>query len=229
MPSSPALHLVAASPPALPAKAPPSRCHLYCSVNNIDDVPDFDVPDFDTPEIEAPGVDASFSVETMAGITPPLGFFDPVGFSQEASEGKMKFYREVELKHGRISMLASLGFLVAEQYHPLFGGDIDVPSYVAFQETPLETFWPLLVPVIGFLEVFSVFSFNSPFLGGEPWSIRADWESGNLGFDPLGLRPESPEEFKTLQTKELNNGRLAMIAVAGMIGQELATGQKLMG
>ena len=30
-----------------------------------------------------------------------------------------------------------------------------------------------------------------------------------------------------MQTKELNNGRLAMIAVAGMVGQELATGGKL--
>ena len=26
----------------------------------------------------------------------------------------MKFYREVELKHGRVAMLASLGFLVGE-------------------------------------------------------------------------------------------------------------------
>jgi hypothetical protein len=30
-----------------------------------------------------------------------------------------------------------------------------------------------------------------------------------------------------MQTKELNNGRVAMIAVAGMVAQELATGAKL--
>jgi light-harvesting complex I chlorophyll a/b binding protein 1 len=41
------------------------------------------------------------------------------------------------------------------------------------------------------------------------------------------LKPTDPEELKTMQTKELNNGRLAMIAAAGMIAQELATGQKL--
>lgn len=68
----------------------------------------------------------------------PLGFFDPAGFSKEASEGRIKFYREVEIKHGRVAMLAALGFPIAEIYHPLFGGDIDVPSYVAFQETPLQ-------------------------------------------------------------------------------------------
>ena len=57
--------------------------------------------------------------------------------------------------------------------------------------------------------------------------MRTDFEAGDLGFDPLGLRPESAEEFKEMQTKELNNGRLAMIAMSGMVVQELVTGQKL--
>ena len=58
--------------------------------------------------------------------------------------------------------------------------------------------------MISVFEIFSVFAFNSPVAGGEVWSIRDDFESGNLGFDPLGLRPESVEEFKEMQTKELN-------------------------
>jgi len=62
------------------------------------------------------------------------------------------------------------------------------------------------------LEVFSVFSFNSPF-GGEPWSVRSDYKSGDLGFDPLGLKPTSAAEYSEMATKEINNGRLAMIAV----------------
>merc|ERR1711966_71937 len=107
-----------------------------------------------------------------------------------------------ELKHGRIAMLASLGFLVAEPFHPLFGGEVDVPSYIAFQETPLQTFWPAVVLLISTLEVFSVFTFNSPF-GGEKWSIRSDHASGDLGFDPLGLKPSDPAELKEMQTKEL--------------------------
>ena len=47
------------------------------------------------------------------------------------------------------------------------------------------------------------------------------------GFDPLGLKPTNPLELKEMQTKELNNGRLAMIAIAGMVVQEIATGKKL--
>jgi len=99
---------------------------------------------------------------------------------------------------------------------------------VAFQETPLQTFWPLVIGAIAVFEIFSVFTFNSPVDGGEMWTMRDDYENGNLGFDPLRLRPESIEEFKDLQTKELNNGRLAMIAMAGMAAQELVTGQRLM-
>jgi hypothetical protein len=168
----------------------------------------------------------AFDVKELAGITEPLGFWDPAGYSDDASEGKLRFYREVELKHGRLGMLAALGFLVGENYHPLFGGDIDVPAYLAFQQTPLEIFWPKVVSAIAIIEVFSVFSFNSP-AGGEPWSIRSDHVPGDFGFDPLNLKPTDPEELKTMQTKELNNGRLAMLAAAGMIAQELATGQKL--
>merc|ERR1711998_489483 len=130
--------------------------------------------------------------------------------------------------------LASLGFLVSEQFHPLFGGGIDVPAYLAFQQTPLQTFWPAVVLAIAIPEVFSVFSFETPALfaaplkkAGMPWSIRADYESGDLGFDPLGLKPTDPAELKEMQTKELNNGRLAMIATAGMIVQELVTKDKL--
>jgi len=166
----------------------------------------------------------------LAGIT-RLGYFDPLGFSTDISGGKLLFYREVELKHGRVAMLASLGILVGENFHPLFGGDIDVPAYLAFQQTPLETFWPAVVAAIAIPEVFSVFTFENPAeqnpLIGEYWKMKADHEPGDLGFDPLGLKPKDPKKLKEMQNKELNNGRLAMIAAAGMIAQELVTGQKL--
>ena len=125
---------------------------------------------------------------------------------------------------------------VGENFHPLFGGNIDVPAYLAFQETPLQTFWPAVVFFIAIPEIFSVFTFETPalFAGGPlgakpglPWTIKTDHESGDLGFDPAGLKPTDPAELKEMQTKELNNGRLAMIAAAGMIVQELVTKDKL--
>merc|ERR1711935_518407 len=57
--------------------------------------------------------------KSLPGISGPLDFFDPLGFCNEASEGKIKFYREVEVKHARMAMLAAIGFPIAEQFHPL--------------------------------------------------------------------------------------------------------------
>ena len=42
-------------------------------------------PDFPDPP--------KFDPKTMPGVTAPLGFFDPLAFSAEASEGKVRFYR----------------------------------------------------------------------------------------------------------------------------------------
>merc|ERR1719207_145792 len=102
-----------------------------------------------TMQVE-PRFDGMAYAKTLPGISAPFGFFDPLGFcsKDDIAEGKIKFYREVELKHGRVSMLAALGFIVGEQFHPLFGGSINVPSVVAFQETPLQTFWPAVVAAI---------------------------------------------------------------------------------
>jgi len=173
--------------------------------------------------------DVKYKESLMAGVTEPMGYFDPLGFSTTVPDaGKLLFYREVELKHGRVAMLAALGMLVGEQFHPLFGGNINVPAAFAFQETPLQAFWPAVVAAIAIPEIYSVFTFKEPGLkGADQWTIREDHEPGNLGFDPLGLKPTDPKELKEMQTKELNNGRLAMIAAAGMIAQELATGKTL--
>ena len=56
----------------------------------------------------------------------------------------------------------------------------------AFQQTPLQTFWPIVVFAIAIPEIYSVFSFQEAGKN-EPWTIRSDHEAGDLGFDPLGL------------------------------------------
>ena len=116
--------------------------------------------------------------------------------------------------------------------YPLFGDNIDDPSYLAFQQTPLETFWPFVVLAIGAMEIQSVSIFEEPFgpngVGGDKWwTLKADRVPGDFGLDPLGLYPSDPEEQIEMKTKELNHCRLAMIGIAGMVVQELVSGQKL--
>ena len=118
------------------------------------------------------------------------------------------------------------------QFHPLFATD-DAPSFYAFQQTPLQTFWPAVVFAIAIPEIYSVFTFENPASRDadgkpiQPWTIKTSHTPGDLGFDPLGLKPTDPEELVAMQNKELNNGRLAMIAIAGMIVQEGISGAKL--
>merc|ERR1712151_252490 len=77
----------------------------------------------------------------LPGVLPPLGYFDPAGFATDIDKQKLLFYREAEIKHGRICMSASLGFLVAERWHPIYGGAIDVPSVAAGKDARLLPFW----------------------------------------------------------------------------------------
>lgn len=51
-----------------------------------------------------------------------------------------------------------------------------------------------------------------------------DRQPGNFGFDPLGLYPTTKEGQEKYQISELKNGRLAMIAVGGMVTASVATG-----
>jgi hypothetical protein len=181
----------------------------------------------------------ALSAKDLPGVTAPLNYFDPLGFCNGVDEGRIRFYREVELKHGRVAMLAALGFVAGENFHPLFGGNIDVPSYIAFQQTPLQEFWRYVMFAIGLLELVSVSSFEFPvaieWSDGQRrvfprlWQVRASHNLGDFGFDPMGLKPSTEAELKAMQSKELNNGRTAMIGIAGMVAQELASGAKLLG
>ena len=53
--------------------------------------------DGDFEDADVPDCDVSFEARSMPGTCDPIGFFDPVGFTKNASEGRIRFYREVEV------------------------------------------------------------------------------------------------------------------------------------
>merc|ERR1711924_293233 len=63
----------------------------------------------------------------LPGALAPMGQWDPAGFTSQASDNDIRRYREAETQHGRVAMLAVLGFLVAESWHPLFA-DVTGPA-----------------------------------------------------------------------------------------------------
>jgi hypothetical protein len=55
-----------------------------------------------------------------AGATAPFGYFDPLGLSKDKSVAEIKKWRESEVKHGRVAMLATLGVFIQEKFSPFY-------------------------------------------------------------------------------------------------------------
>ena len=78
---------------------------------------------------------------------------------------------------------------------------------------------------------FAKYDFISQITGQELHVItrlRDDAEPGDLEWDPLAWYPSDPVEQQIIKTKELQNGRLAMLAVAGIVAQELTDGKEVL-
>mmetsp|Transcript_23760 Transcript_23760/g.27044 ORF Transcript_23760/g.27044 Transcript_23760/m.27044 type:complete len:215 (+) Transcript_23760:71-715(+) len=174
--------------------------------------------------------ESNFSIDNLPGALAPVGFFDPLGFAEKADANTLKRYREAEVTHGRVAMLATIGFLVGEQVEGssfLFDASIKGPAITHLAQVP-QGFWVLLVIFIAAAEnKRAVVGFVSPNDApvDQPGLLREDYYPGDVGFDPLNLKPEDPDEFNEMATKELQHGRLAMLASAGFIAQECTDGK----
>ncbi len=172
--------------------------------------------------------------ERLPGALPPMNFFDPFRLSKDRSFAQVKKFREAELKHGRLAMLAVVGFLVQEVFHPLFGfgNEYIGPSIRHFQlvSSRFPNFWVIVMFAIGLVEARTISR------GWENYDLtrkrsdgvamlKDDYIPGDVGFDPLNLMPTTEREFELRRTKELQNGRLAMLAIAGIIAQESVDGK----
>jgi len=145
--------------------------------------------------------------------------FDPLNFSSNMNS--LNWYRESELKHGRLAMLATVGWVISELTHnsiastfgfdSIVGSNDQVPSVLnggLDKVNPL--FWLEVVCVAAVLE----------FLAIEKGDNR---EPGNFSFDPFQLSGKSMEEKIYVQESEIFNGRLAMLAITGFAIQEYTT------
>jgi hypothetical protein len=176
------------------------------------------------PTINGWAADPKAFCAGLPGSVSPLGQFDPLGFTKGKSVQEIKRLRESEVTHGRVGMLAVLGFLVGENFHPLFNGAVTGPanSHLAQVQEVAPFFFAALVAFILPAELSrATTGWKSPTEAA--FTLRDSYYPGDIGFDPAGLKPTGAKDFANMQTKELNNGRLAMLAAIGMIGQELVT------
>ena len=167
--------------------------------------------------------DDSLPCYGLPGVVAPTGFFDPIGFSRDGiTLNEVKRNREAEVMHGRVAMLACVGYLAGEAIPGPFG--MHGPANDQLQQMPLPAFVLLTVGIAAAELRRAQIGWVEPDLGSWSttlWKLRDNYYPGDVGFDPLGLKPTDPTAFKNMQTRELQNGRLAMIGAAGMISQEL--------
>mmetsp|Transcript_27798 Transcript_27798/g.41223 ORF Transcript_27798/g.41223 Transcript_27798/m.41223 type:complete len:256 (-) Transcript_27798:58-825(-) len=167
--------------------------------------------------------DAALPCYGLPGDLAPTGFFDPLGFAQKGiGLNDVKRNREAEVMHGRVAMIASLGYLGGEALNGPF--NIAGPANDQLQQMPAPAF-AILTALIAATELNRArIGWLEPDFGSwnkTLWKLRENYYPGDIGFDPLNLKPEDPKAFASMQTRELQNGRLAMLGVAGMCAQEL--------
>merc|ERR1719337_132903 len=162
--------------------------------------------------------------EGNIGDQPPLEFWDPLGFTKDGDVEKFVRRREVELKHGRVSMLATIGYIVPE--YVKLPGELSPSQGLKFEDVPNGLGALSKVPGQGWIQIViyclyceaSGIGFQY-FDKGEPSGVP-----GDLGWKPPLLTSNDPAVTKKRLNAELANGRLAMVAIIGMFFQDGLTG-----
>jgi hypothetical protein len=138
--------------------------------------------------------------------------FDPLNCSTDIVT--LRKYREAEIKHGRLAMLGSVGWPFAELYHPYL-------SKISNSANILSDNGKVPSLLNGGLDKVNPVFFMAAIVFAttlELNNIRKVYDNesipGDLGFDPLKLYNGKDVVTKSnLELKEINNGRLAMLAI----------------
>mmetsp|Transcript_14878 Transcript_14878/g.19410 ORF Transcript_14878/g.19410 Transcript_14878/m.19410 type:complete len:225 (-) Transcript_14878:276-950(-) len=168
------------------------------------------------PEPE-PVVAASACISKEAILAEPntLEFgsvWDPLNLAETGSDETLAWFRHAEVKHGRVAMAACLGwYITAAGVHPAFDSTLS--------SDPLEAAKQL--PTVGWLQFVLG-------CGAIEWLAQdIKKRPGYVPGDLLGAAywvDDSDEGWVDYQNKEINNGRLAMVAIMGIIVQDLLYG-----
>merc|ERR1712110_345962 len=153
------------------------------------------------------------------GVQAPVGFWDPLGFTDDGDEASFKRRRSVEIKHGRICMLATMGYITPEITGKL-PGYLSPSAGLKFEDVPNGLAAISKVPGLGWSQIFMWCAY-AEITNGYEWDTK---EPGNVGWNPPLLVSSDPETRKRRLSAELANGRLAMMAIIGMFFQDGLTG-----
>jgi len=181
--------------------------------------------------MKAGAAPVSVWADPIAGHTSEVSMktitWDPLGL---ASEANLASYREAEIKHGRVAMLAALGWPAAEELEPVFSKLLGLTDELAetggrapsllnggLEEAQIPYF------LIGAFSIAGVLDFK-----GTELQKERKLEPGNVGFDPLSLFPADKETQEKYKLAELKHGRIAMVAISLYALEEAISGTSIL-
>jgi len=139
--------------------------------------------------------------------------FDPLGFAQNPAS--LAWYREAEVKHARLAMLAAFGWPVSEltNFGQLLNPDGRAPSLLNGGLDKVNVvYWVGVIAVAVFWEGKGL---------DKQFGKKDEYLPGMLGFDPIGA--DSP----SMRNAEITNGRVAMLAITAYALEEAALKQPI--
>ena len=174
--------------------------------------------------------------EGELGVLPPVGFFDPLGtlstepsafsvhrylgLSKTADEAKFRRWRTLEVKHGRVAQAAVIGYLVQEVAR--FPGYLSPSAGLKFTDVPNGIAAIGAVPFLGWLQIWGFVGF----LEQSIFKQDDDKAPGDHGYGVTFLKEnynvDLEPKLDELRTKELQNGRLGMLAIMELLTHDVA-------
>lgn len=155
-------------------------------------------------------------LDSMPGNTAPLKTFDPLSLATVGSDETLLWFRASELKHSRVAMLATTGYLVqAAGFHfpGQLSSDISFESLSAMK--PFDA-WDA-VPDAGKAQILGTIFIAELATESKDVHYTKGGPLPGIVFPPIDFSGVSPTTLATKQNRELNNGRLAMIAIMSFI------------
>lgn len=132
--------------------------------------------------------------------------FDPLGLSNIDDVGiDLYWLREAEIKHARVAMLATAGFLQVELFGPAPGCEAAIGI-----KCQTDAFWAVWQSHPQYIAAALLFIAVGEMVGGiaatsgRENGLRAP---GDFNLDPLMYGKGDVTKFKRLQTQEIKNGR----------------------
>lgn len=148
------------------------------------------------------------------GAMQPLGYFDPLGICSDGDVDKFNRLRETEIKHGRIAMLAVVGYLTTAAGIRFPGAEKIPDGLAAFPALHADENGKLVLLQMG------AFLLSAEIANRDAFGLAehiGDYRNGALDFGWDKLDDATKLKKRTI---ELNQGRAAMMGIAGLVTHE---------